>query len=117
MEEVPRLNGVIRALENGGTAFTTFAGADIPTATSLADSNYDGLVFEMEHGPYDIRALRDAFQYLLSRRQIVQRGTLAPAVTPRPDSTERRRAEPVDRKAGIGLWRVWDCVAPRQHGR
>jgi 4-hydroxy-2-oxoheptanedioate aldolase len=43
---------------------------------------YDGVVFEMEHRPYDIRALRDCLQYMLDRRQILQRGTLAPAVTP-----------------------------------
>jgi 4-hydroxy-2-oxoheptanedioate aldolase len=36
----------------------------------------------MEHGPYDIRTLRDCLQYLLNRRQIVERASLAPAVTP-----------------------------------
>jgi 4-hydroxy-2-oxoheptanedioate aldolase len=36
----------------------------------------------MEHRPYDIRALRDCLQSMLDRRQILQRGTLAPAVTP-----------------------------------
>jgi 4-hydroxy-2-oxoheptanedioate aldolase len=35
-----------------------------------------------EHNPYDIRALRDCLQYMLNRRQLVQGGTLAPAVTP-----------------------------------
>jgi 4-hydroxy-2-oxoheptanedioate aldolase len=45
-------------------------------------ASYDGVVFEMEHRPYDIRALRDCLQYMLDRRQILQRGTLAPAVTP-----------------------------------
>ena len=43
---------------------------------------YDGVVFEMEHGGYDIRTLRDCLQYLLNRRQIVETGSLAPAVTP-----------------------------------
>ena len=82
MGELPRLNGIIRALENGGTAMTTFAPADGETATALSTSKYDGVVFEMEHGPYDIRSLRDALQHMLNRRQIVDRGTLAPAVTP-----------------------------------
>jgi 4-hydroxy-2-oxoheptanedioate aldolase len=36
----------------------------------------------MEHGPYDTRTLRDALQYMLNRRQIVQGETLAPTVTP-----------------------------------
>ena len=82
MGELPRLNGIIRALESGGTAMTTFAPADAETATALSTSKYDGVVFEMEHGPYDIRSLRDALQHMLNRRQIVERGTLAPAVTP-----------------------------------
>jgi hypothetical protein len=29
-------------------------------------------VFEMEHRPYDIRALRDCLQYMLDRRQICE---------------------------------------------
>jgi 4-hydroxy-2-oxoheptanedioate aldolase len=36
----------------------------------------------MEHNPWDIRALRDSLQYLLNRGQIVNGGTVAPAVTP-----------------------------------
>jgi 4-hydroxy-2-oxoheptanedioate aldolase len=82
MADIPRLNGIIRALENGGTAVTTFAPADAETAIALSTSKYDGIVFEMEHGPYDIRSLREALQYMLNRRQIVERGSLAPLVTP-----------------------------------
>jgi 4-hydroxy-2-oxoheptanedioate aldolase len=82
MVEIPRLNGVIRVLESGGTALTAFASTDQEATLAFAASRYDGIVFEMEHGPYDIRALRDALQYMLNRRQIVERGTLAPAVTP-----------------------------------
>ena len=36
----------------------------------------------MEHGPFDAPNLRDALQHMLSRRQILDSGTLAPAVTP-----------------------------------
>jgi 4-hydroxy-2-oxoheptanedioate aldolase len=82
MAEIPRLNGVIRVLESGGTALTAFSSTDVETAIAYSASRYDGIVFEMEHGPYDIRALRDALQYMLNRQQLVQRGTLAPAVTP-----------------------------------
>jgi 4-hydroxy-2-oxoheptanedioate aldolase len=82
MAETPRLNGVIRALEQGKPAFTTFAGAEIGTAQAINAAPYDGVVFEMEHRPYDIRALRDCLQYMLDRRQILNTGTLAPAVTP-----------------------------------
>jgi 4-hydroxy-2-oxoheptanedioate aldolase len=82
MAEIPRLNGVIRAFEAGQPAFVTFAPAEISTAQAINAAPYDGVVFEMEHRAYDIRALRDCLQYMLDRRQIVQRGSLAPAVTP-----------------------------------
>jgi len=82
MAETPRLNGVIKALEEGKTAFTCFSSADIESATALAGAAYDGVVFEMEHGPFDAPTLRDCLQYMLSRRQILDGGTLAPAVTP-----------------------------------
>src|ERR1700733_10751205 len=80
--ELPRLNGVIRAWEEGKPAFTAFAQAEIETAIAMSTSKFDGIVYEMEHNFWDARALRDAMQYMLNRRQIAQGGTLAPAVTP-----------------------------------
>jgi len=82
MAELPRLNGVIRALETGKPAFTAFTPANPDGMAAFAGAKYDGLVFEMEHNPYDIKALRDSLQYLLNRRQIAQSGSLAPAITP-----------------------------------
>ena len=82
MADIPRLNGVIRALEQGKHAFTAFTPADPEAALAFGAAKYDGIVFEMEHNPYDIRALRDSLQYMLNRRQIAQSGSLAPAVTP-----------------------------------
>ncbi|MBI3061420.1 MAG: aldolase, partial [Deltaproteobacteria bacterium] len=82
MPDIPRLNGVIKALEEGKIAFAGFSPADIESATAAAGSAYDGIVFEMEHGPMDMPGLRHALQYMLDRRQIVERGTLAPKVTP-----------------------------------
>jgi 4-hydroxy-2-oxoheptanedioate aldolase len=82
MAELPRLNGVIRALEAGRPAFTCFSTADVESAVALATSKYDGVVFEMEHNAYDIRSLRDSLQYLLNRGQIAKVSSVAPAVTP-----------------------------------
>lgn len=79
---IPRLNGVIRALEQGKTAVTTFAPAEIPDAVELSTTKYDGVVFEMEHQPWDAIALRNTLQYLLNVRHIVQRASIAPGVTP-----------------------------------
>ncbi len=82
MTEMMRLNGVIRALELGKPAFAAFSPADIDTALAFGASKYDGVVFEMEHNPWDAKALRDCLQYMLNRRQIARAGSLAPAVTP-----------------------------------
>ena len=82
MVEIPRLNGVIAALEQGKPAFVSFCAAEIGVAQALNAAPYDGVVFEMEHRPYDIRALRDCLQYMLDRRQILRAGSLAPKVTP-----------------------------------
>ena len=48
----------------------------------MSATRYDGVVFEMEHNPWDIRALRDSLQYMLNRAQIAAAGSVAPAVTP-----------------------------------
>ncbi|HLJ60309.1 MAG TPA: aldolase/citrate lyase family protein [bacterium] len=82
MTEIPRLNGVIRALAKGNPAFVTFAGADVTMAQTISAAPYDGVVFEMEHNPLDIARLRDCLQYMLDRRELVRSATLAPAVTP-----------------------------------
>ena len=82
MAEIPRLNGVIRAFEQGQRAFAAFTIAEIDLALTFSTAGYDGVIFEMEHNPWDVKALRDCFQYMLNRRQIVDAGSIAPAVTP-----------------------------------
>ena len=77
-----RLNGIIRVLEAGGSALTCFATPDVETAIALGTSKYDGVVYEMEHNPYDNGALRHALQYMLNRQQIASGGSIAPSVTP-----------------------------------
>ncbi len=82
MTDSSRLNGIIRALEAGGPAFSTFAPIDVQSAISLSSSAYDGIVFEGEHAPWDIGALRVALQFMVDRRQIAVSGSIAPEVTP-----------------------------------
>jgi 4-hydroxy-2-oxoheptanedioate aldolase len=78
-----RLNAVIRALERGpGVAFTSFIQAEVENALAHAQSDNDGVVFELEHNPWDIRALREAMQFMLLRQQIVQMGSVASKVSP-----------------------------------
>jgi len=77
-----RLNGVIRAWEQGKPVFSAFAKLDRQLAMEMADAPYDGIIFEMEHNPYDVAGLGDALQYMLNRKQIAASGSVAPAVTP-----------------------------------
>jgi 4-hydroxy-2-oxoheptanedioate aldolase len=77
-----RLNGIIRAWEQGKPAFTAFSKIDKQSSIDMSDAPYDGIVYEMEHNPYDVSALGDSLQYLLNRKQIATAGSLAPAVTP-----------------------------------
>ncbi len=79
---IPRLNGAIAALEAGKPAFASFIPADPGTAQAMAATQYDAVVFEMEHGGYDIGALRNSLQWMLDRQQIAGGGSIAPAVTP-----------------------------------
>ena len=82
MADLPRLNGVIRALEAGQHALTCFAPAEINSAVAMSASKFDGCVFEMEHNPWDGRLLRDCLQYMLNRAQIAKAASLVPGVTP-----------------------------------
>ena len=82
MPDIPRLNGVIKALEQGKVVFASFTPVDVESAIAMASSSLDGIVFEMEHAPLDFPGLRHALQSMLDRRQILEQGTLAPTVTP-----------------------------------
>jgi 4-hydroxy-2-oxoheptanedioate aldolase len=82
MDTGSRLNGVIRSLEHRQKAFGAFSPPDIDSALAFSVSKYDGIIFEMEHNPWDTRTLRDCLQYMLNRRQIVDAGSVAPTVTP-----------------------------------
>jgi 4-hydroxy-2-oxoheptanedioate aldolase len=80
--ESKRLNGIIRAWEAAKPAFSAFGKIDVQTAIEMTDAPYDGIVYEMEHNPYDVAALGDALQYMLNRKTIAESGSVAPAVTP-----------------------------------
>ena len=82
MADLPRLNGVIRALESGKPAFATFSPASADAAIALHGTKYDAVVFETEHNVWDGPNVRDGLQYLLNRGQIARGGSVAPALTP-----------------------------------
>jgi 4-hydroxy-2-oxoheptanedioate aldolase len=82
MTDLPRLNGVIRALEQGQSATMCFSPLTAESALALSGSAFDGILFEGEHGAWDVVGLRDGLQYLLDRARIAGSGSVAPAVTP-----------------------------------
>lgn len=82
MSDLPRLNSIIGALENGGHSFTSFSPIDTNSAIAFAASKYDGIVFEGEHNPWDIVALSNSLQFMLNRRQIAGSGSISSPVTP-----------------------------------
>ena len=82
MGNIPKLNGVARALENHQVAFTTFSQTDINSSIAISSSKFDGVIFEGEHSPWDASSLRDSMQFLLDRREIVKNGSIAPGITP-----------------------------------
>lgn len=82
MAETHRLNGIIRAWEQGRPAVASFAQAERQVAIEVSSAPLDAVIFEMEHNAWDPNALQDAMQYLLNRKQLVAGGSLAPVVTP-----------------------------------
>ena len=100
---LPRLNGIIRALESGQHAFSSFQPIDINVAVELTQSNYDGIVLEGEHQGWDITTMRHALQYMLNRSHIAKNG-IAPKVTPmaRVPSTVTLSGPP-ERITALGL--------------
>jgi 4-hydroxy-2-oxoheptanedioate aldolase len=77
-----RLNGMIGAWEKGGHVFAAFSRVERQAAIEMCDAPYEGVIYEMEHNPYDAAALGDALQYMLSRRTIASAKSLSPQVTP-----------------------------------
>ena len=82
MADIPRLNGMIKCFEEGKVAMGAFCTPDVEAAVAASQAKYDSIIFEMEHNIWDIRALRDCLQYMLNRKQIADKGSVAPNVTP-----------------------------------
>ncbi|MFC4309281.1 HpcH/HpaI aldolase/citrate lyase family protein [Steroidobacter flavus] len=82
MSELPRLNGIIKAWEQGRPAYASFAPPGRRAAIEFSTAPYDAVVFEMEHNSWDAEELEVTLQFMLNRKQILESDTLAPAVTP-----------------------------------
>ena len=78
-----RLNRTIELLAQGKPTFGIFSGdRSLNNARSLARSNLDFVLIDMEHGPLDFETLRIFLLSMTDKRSIMQKGNLQANVTP-----------------------------------
>ncbi len=78
-----RLNKVIGKLAAGEVVVSSqpVPNASVEVAEAYGDSDFDMVIFEMEHQGFDFLGLRNSLQAMLSRRRIAE-DALAPSVVP-----------------------------------
>ncbi|MQF70070.1 hypothetical protein FIM12_07040 [SAR202 cluster bacterium AD-804-J14_MRT_500m] len=91
-----RLNKIIDLLENGKPAIGTFVNSgNMDDLAFVTDAGYDFVIVENEHQGLDFPLLRLSLQSLLSRKKIVEHGTLqadpTPLVRVAPNSREQNQ--------------------------
>ncbi|MGH9324388.1 MAG: hypothetical protein ACRD21_10700 [Vicinamibacteria bacterium] len=81
---MPRhLNKAIQKLEAGEVVFGSFASDKSPSGGAFyGGAPIDFVIYDMEHGPLDFVGFRTFLQFMLDRRQIVEKGSLQPEVVP-----------------------------------
>jgi len=82
METPTHLNNVVAKLAAGEHVFGVFAPANPEDAMALSGSDYDLVVFEMEHSAFDVRALSHALHYFTDRAQVAAQGNVATRIAP-----------------------------------
>ena len=119
MAATPRLNSVIKVLEQGGVPIATFVSP--PTVEgALAVSTTAVRRGDIRDGARPVRhpdAARLAPVHAEPPADRGSRHARAGRHAVGPDSAERRRDEPVDRQAGARHRRLRHRLAARQHGR
>jgi len=91
-----RLNKIIDLLENGKPVIGTFVNnGNMDDLAFVTDAGYDFVIVENEHQGLDFPMLRLSLQSLLSRRKIIENGTLqadpTPLVRVTPNSREQNQ--------------------------
>jgi 4-hydroxy-2-oxoheptanedioate aldolase len=78
-----RLNRTIELLESGKPAFGVLSfDYSLVSARTLASSDLDFIIIDMEHAPYDVEQLRTFLLGMTDKRTIQQKGNLQMNVTP-----------------------------------
>lgn len=78
-----RLNRAIELLESGRPAFGVLSfDYSLASARTLASSDLDFIIIDMEHAPYDVERLQTFLLGMTDKRQIEEKGNLQMNVTP-----------------------------------
>ncbi len=78
-----RMNRTIELLESGQSAFGVLsADYSLANAQTLANSNLDFIIIDMEHYPFEVERMRLFLLGMTDKRQIQQKGNLQMNVTP-----------------------------------
>jgi 4-hydroxy-2-oxoheptanedioate aldolase len=82
-QEAVRLNRTIELLESGRPAFGVLSfDYSLVSARTLAGSDLDFVIIDMEHAPYDVERLQTFLLGMTDKRQIQEKGNLQMNVTP-----------------------------------
>lgn len=82
-QPAPHLNRVIELLQADQPAFGVLAfDYSLNNARSLARSDLDFVIIDMEHAPYDVERLREFLLGMTDKRAIIEKGSLQPNVVP-----------------------------------
>ena len=82
-DDYVRMNRTIELLENGQPALGVLsADYSLGNARTLAGSNLDFIIIDMEHFPFDVERLQMFLLGMTDKRRIQQRGNLQMNVTP-----------------------------------
>ena len=83
VETTVRLNRSIELLDSGSVALGLLAfDYSLNNARSLARSDLDFVIIDMEHAPFDVERLREYLLGMTDKRAIFEKGNLQPSVTP-----------------------------------
>ena len=78
-----RLNKAISLLENDKPAFGLLSfDYSLNNARSLARSDLDFIIIDMEHAPFDVERIREFLLGMTDKRAILEKGSLQPNVVP-----------------------------------
>lgn len=107
-----RLNRVIEKLADGQTVVGTFPGAansSVSAARTLSASNNDFVMFDLQYGVFDVRAVQMQMLAMIDKAGILKKGSLQPNVIPLariPESTHDNPQFAVKQLLDIGVFGI-----------